>query len=96
MGYAMVDATIIKVRRHSEAMIYLAAADINSRGIPQAIADAQDADPGLAEAFHRLTPGRQKSYVINLNSAKTPQTRMSRIAKFLICAPKAQASPGNR
>ena len=49
---------------------------------PAELVEALDADPELAEAFHNLTPGRQKSYVINLNSAKTAATRLSRIAKF--------------
>ncbi len=50
--------------------------------LPDELAEALDADPELAEAFHRLTPGRQRSYVINLNSAKKPETRISRIAGF--------------
>jgi uncharacterized protein YdeI (YjbR/CyaY-like superfamily) len=50
--------------------------------LPDELVDALDSDPELAEAFHNLTPGRKKSYVINLNSAKTPATRTSRIAKF--------------
>lgn len=49
---------------------------------PDELLEALDADPGFAEAFHRLTPGRKKSYVINLASAKAPATRRSRIAKF--------------
>ncbi|MEO1188651.1 MAG: YdeI/OmpD-associated family protein [Pseudomonadota bacterium] len=44
--------------------------------------DALDSDPELAEAFRSLTPGRQRSYVINLNSAKTSATRISRMTKF--------------
>ena len=50
--------------------------------LPDELVEALDADPELAEAFHNLTPGRQKSYVINLNSAKQSSTRVSRIAKF--------------
>lgn len=50
--------------------------------LPDELVDAMDADPELAEAFHKLTPGRQKSYVINLNSAKKPETRVARIEKF--------------
>jgi uncharacterized protein YdeI (YjbR/CyaY-like superfamily) len=50
--------------------------------LPEELVEAMDADPELAEAFHKLTPGRQKSYVISLNSAKTSATRVSRIAKF--------------
>ena len=50
--------------------------------LPSELAEALSIDPELAAAFHRLTPGRQKSYVINLNAAKKAETRISRIAKF--------------
>lgn len=50
--------------------------------IPEEMIDAMDFDPELAEAFHQLTPGRQRSYVIHLNSAKTSKTRINRIEKF--------------
>ena len=50
--------------------------------LPDELVEALESDPVLANAFHRLTPGRQKSYVINLSSAKKPETRISRIAKF--------------
>ena len=50
--------------------------------LPDELVEAMDADPELAEAFHNLTPGRQKSYVFNLNSAKKTETRIARIVKF--------------
>jgi uncharacterized protein YdeI (YjbR/CyaY-like superfamily) len=50
--------------------------------LPEELVEALDSDPELAEAFHDLTPGRQKSYVINLGSAKKTETRVARIAKF--------------
>lgn len=50
--------------------------------LPHELVEAMDADPELAEAFHALTPGRQRSYVINLNGAKKSATRVSRIVKF--------------
>ena len=50
--------------------------------LPDELVEALDGDPELAEAFHGLTPGRQKSYVINLNGAKASATRISRITKF--------------
>ncbi|MCO6185551.1 YdeI family protein [Rhizobium sp. L1K21] len=50
--------------------------------LPAELLDALDADPELAEAFQTLTPGRQRSYVINLNGAKQAETRIARIAKF--------------
>jgi len=50
--------------------------------LPGELVEALDADPELAEAFHALTPGRQKSYVINLNSAKKSATRTARTVRF--------------
>ena len=59
--------------------------------MPEELIDALDADPELAEAYYALTPGRQKSYVINLSSAKQSATRVARIAKF---RPKILAGKG--
>ena len=50
--------------------------------LPEELVDALCADSELSEAFHGLTPGRQRSYVINLNSAKKSATRVARIDKF--------------
>lgn len=50
--------------------------------LPEELVEAMDSDPDLAEAFHVLTPGRQKGYVIALSSAKTSATRVARIEKF--------------
>lgn len=71
----------------TEAMGYAEAGikppkDESEIDLPEELVEALDADPELAEAFHRLTPGRQRSYVIVLNWAKASSTRMARIAKF--------------
>ena len=50
--------------------------------LPDELLEAMDSDPELAEAFSRLTPGRQRGYVINLTSAKKSETRISRIVRF--------------
>lgn len=50
--------------------------------MPDELVEALDADPELGEAFRALTPGRQKSYAINLNGAKQSATRVARIARF--------------
>ena len=50
--------------------------------LPDELVEALDADPALAEAFAALTPGRQRSYVINLAGAKAAATKLARIAKF--------------
>lgn len=68
MGYAKKGITPPKVEQDLE--------------LPDELVEALDADPELTEAFHALTPGRQKSYVINLNGAKKAETRVARIVKF--------------
>ncbi|MDG2257088.1 MAG: YdeI/OmpD-associated family protein [Paracoccaceae bacterium] len=50
--------------------------------MPDELIEALDADPELAEAFNALTPGRQKSYMFNLNQAKQSATRVTRIERF--------------
>lgn len=56
--------------------------DHSALDIPSELEEAFSNDPALAEAFQALTPGRQKSYVINLNGAKKAETRVARINKF--------------
>jgi uncharacterized protein YdeI (YjbR/CyaY-like superfamily) len=67
MGYA--DAGVKPAKEKSEI------------DLPDELGEALDIDPELAEAFRSLTPGRQRSYVINLMSTKVPATRIARIAK---------------
>jgi uncharacterized protein YdeI (YjbR/CyaY-like superfamily) len=56
--------------------------DDSAPDLPAELVEALDADLALAEAFHGLTPGRQRSYVIALSGAKKPQTRVARIIRF--------------
>ena len=49
---------------------------------PEELLEALESDPELSIAFDSLTPGRRKSYVINLNSAKKAETKIARIVKF--------------
>jgi uncharacterized protein YdeI (YjbR/CyaY-like superfamily) len=70
----------------TEAMGYAAAGvkppkEARDRDLPDELIEAMDADPELAEAFHKLTPGRQTSYVLHVGAAKKPETRVARIAK---------------
>lgn len=71
----------------AEAMAYAEAGtlpvkEVVEDEVPEELIEALDADPELAEAFHRLTPGRQRSYYINLKGAKKAETRISRIERF--------------
>jgi len=50
--------------------------------LPEELLQALECDPELAEAFGKLTPGRKRSYFINLTSTRNPATRVARIAKF--------------
>ncbi len=85
---AQVDAMAELIRSYlKEAMTYAEAGlqpQKETREIewPPELAEALDADPELAAAFHSLTAGRQRSYLIQLNSAKKPETRLSRILAF--------------
>lgn len=70
----------------SEAMGYAGAGilppkEVSDLDLPAELVDALDADPDFAEAFHALTPGRQKSWVLHLTDAKTLATKLARIEK---------------
>ena len=56
--------------------------DESTPDLPEELAEALDADPALAEAFHALTPGRQKSHVFAISSAKASATRRARVLKL--------------
>ena len=77
----VIRAYLLQLIKHAEAGTKLArvAREID---MPDELTEALDADPELAEAFHALTPGRQKSYLFNLNQAKQSATRVARIEKF--------------
>ncbi len=80
----------------AEAMSYAEAGIRAPKGevefdLPDELIEALDGDPELAEAFHGLTPGRQRSYVIALAGAKASATRVARIEKF---RPKILAGKG--
>jgi uncharacterized protein YdeI (YjbR/CyaY-like superfamily) len=49
--------------------------------VPEEFQERLDDDPELAEAFHALTPGRQKGYLLHFAGAKQAATRVARVAK---------------
>jgi uncharacterized protein YdeI (YjbR/CyaY-like superfamily) len=49
--------------------------------VPEEFQVCMDDDPALAEAFHALTPGRQKGYLLHFAAAKQAATRAARVAK---------------
>ncbi|MEI4486704.1 YdeI/OmpD-associated family protein [Frigidibacter sp. MR17.14] len=71
----------------AEAMAHAAAGrraprDSAEPDLPEELGAALDDDPALAEAFAALTPGRRRSYVIALASAKASATRVRRVEGF--------------
>lgn len=50
--------------------------------IPDELLQAFENDPAFKKAFHALTPGRQRGYIIHFSQPKQSQTRISRIEKY--------------
>jgi uncharacterized protein YdeI (YjbR/CyaY-like superfamily) len=51
--------------------------------VPEEFQKRLDNDPKLAEAFHTLTPGRQKGYLLHFAGAKQSTTRAARVEKHV-------------
>ncbi len=57
--------------------------DVAQFAVPQELQTRLDHDPKLAEAFHSLTPGRQKGYLLYFGAAKQSATRAARVEKHV-------------
>ncbi len=53
------------------------------QGLPDELQAKLDEDGALHEAFFRLTPGRQRSYLLHINAAKQEKTRQARVEKCI-------------
>ena len=51
--------------------------------LPEELTRILQKDRRLAKAFHALTPGRQRGYVLHFSGAKQSQTRTARIEKCI-------------
>src|SRR5690606_4273621 len=51
--------------------------------LPEELTRILDKDSKLAKAFHALTPGRQRGYVLHFAGAKQTKTRAARIEKAI-------------
>lgn len=49
--------------------------------MPAELEEALSADADFNKAFHALTPGRQRGYILHISDAKQSTTRMARIEK---------------
>jgi uncharacterized protein YdeI (YjbR/CyaY-like superfamily) len=50
--------------------------------IPDEFTEQLDKNTALSRAFHALTPGRQRGYLLYFSSAKQSKTRVARIEKY--------------
>ncbi len=98
-------STIEEVKNHKDAIksfIY-EAIELEQKGakitfkkateyaIPEEFQHRIDRDPALKEAFYKLTPGRQRAYLLHFGQAKQSSTRETRIDK---CRPAILAGKG--
>jgi uncharacterized protein YdeI (YjbR/CyaY-like superfamily) len=51
--------------------------------IPAEFKNKLDKNPALKKAFHALTPGRQRAYLLHFSAPKQSKTRESRVEKLL-------------
>jgi uncharacterized protein YdeI (YjbR/CyaY-like superfamily) len=68
----------IAVEKSGAKVVMKSAAQFDS---PPEFQQRLDDDPKLAEAFHALTPGRQKGYLLHFAGAKQAATRAARVEK---------------
>ena len=68
MGYAEAG---IRPQKIEEALV-----------VPGIVAETLATDPEMHAAFHTLTRGRQKSYIMQVNAAKRVETKRARLARY--------------
>ncbi|MCE2681639.1 MAG: YdeI/OmpD-associated family protein [Cryomorphaceae bacterium] len=56
--------------------------DVASPSYPAELVEVFDKNAEYQEAFEKLTPGRQRAYILHFSSAKHAETRSSRIEKY--------------
>ena len=70
----------IEVEKSGRAVTFKKTAEFN---IPTEFQQKLDVDEALNVAFHALTPGRQRAYLLHFSSAKQAKTREARIEKCM-------------
>ena len=70
----------IAVEKSGAQVVMKSAAQFDA---PQEFQERLDDDSKLAEAFHALTPGRQKGYLLHFAGAKQSSTRAARLEKHV-------------
>jgi len=79
-GALLKDPSGILVQKSGAKVVMKTAAQFDS---PPEFQAQLDDEPELAEAFHALTPGRQKGYLLHFAGAKQAATRVARVKKHV-------------
>jgi len=93
---AQIKKTVLKAYVKQAVAVEEAGLEVEFRAkreleLPAELTQILEKDRKLAKAFHALTPGRQRSYVLHITGAKQSQTRTARVEK---CIPKILAGLG--
>jgi uncharacterized protein YdeI (YjbR/CyaY-like superfamily) len=81
-------AAVIKAYIREAIAVEKSGAKVPKKGLaqfdaPEELQQRLDDEPQLAEAFHALTPGRQKAYLLHFAGAKKSATRAARVDKHV-------------
>ncbi len=72
-----------EAKRHAEAGTKVEFAAKDELELPDELVERFDDVEGLEHAFHALTPGRQRGFVLHIGGAKQPTTRAKRVESHL-------------
>ncbi|MGP4080710.1 YdeI/OmpD-associated family protein [Pseudalkalibacillus sp. R45] len=78
--------TILKAYIHEAIEVEKAGLEVKKNtefNIPEELQNKFDEIPDLKTAFERLTPGRQRAYILYFSKAKQSKTRASRVEKYM-------------
>src|ERR1700748_1655389 len=81
MKSALRDLVADAIRVHQAGLRVKEPAPPTDREYPDELAALMEADPAFRDAFERLTPGRQRGYLLHFNGAKQSGTRAARIER---------------
>lgn len=70
----------IEIEKSGKKVVFKKTAEFD---MPEEFKQELSSDKKLKAAFEKLTPGRQRGYLLHFSSAKQSQTRISRIEKYI-------------
>ena len=88
---ATIKAYIIEAIKNNKAGLKVELKETSEYEMPVEFQTAIREMPELKSAFYKLTPGRQRAYLLHFSSAKQSKTRMERVEKYI---PKILDSKG--